>query len=55
MLDYADRTDRTTDHDPLVTAEELADDLDCGESLALFDDLDTSDLFGQPLTLVRSD
>ena len=55
MIDYDDRADRTTDHDPVVTAEELADDLDCGESLALFDDLDTSDLFGQPLTMVRAD
>ena len=55
MIDYADRCDRTTDHDPLVTAQELADDLDCGESLALFDDLDTSEIIGQPLTMIRSD
>ena len=54
MLDYADRADRATDGNPLVTAQELADDLDCGESLALFDDLDTSDLFDQPLTMVRA-
>ena len=55
MLDYDDRADRTTDDNPLITAQELADDLDCGEALALFDDLDTSEIVGHPLTLVRSD